>query len=102
MIPTPGRTVEFTLSAEQADGVNRRRRDGQDSGITRESTGAVVHIGNDVREGDTFPLIITRVWGETEDALVNGQVLLDGNDSLWVTSVGQGEGPRTWRQYPRV
>lgn len=40
--------------------------------------------------------------GATEATLVNGQVMLDGNDTLWVTSVNQGESKGTWRESPRV
>ncbi|MBK9029316.1 MAG: hypothetical protein IPN98_16545 [Propionivibrio sp.] len=44
-------------------------------------------------------MLITRVWDygtPNPDAMVNGQVFLDGNDCLWVTSVKVGEGPRTF------
>jgi hypothetical protein len=38
-----------------------------------------------------YPLVITRVWSDNpaETTCVNGQVLLDGNDNLWVTSRSQ-------------
>lgn len=47
-------------------------------------------LGNAVHVGETYPLIISREWpAETCPPLgaVNGQVILDGNDTLWVTSV---------------
>lgn len=104
MIPSPGRIVQYTLSADDAVQVNRRRDDSRTSGISGQKTGAVVHVGNAVSEGDTYPLVITRVWSDAPDetTAVNGQVLLDGNDTLWATSVLQGEGPRTFREFPRV
>ena len=40
-------------------------------------------LGNVAREGDTFPLIVVRVWPHNS---VNGQLILDGNDSLWIMS----------------
>jgi len=46
--------------------------------------------------------VITRVWGQTEGSAVNGQVLLDGDDTLWVTSVTQGPDARQWRPFARV
>lgn len=58
--------------------------------------GAQAHIGNAVAEGDTFPMLITRVWGDNPSSAVNGQAYLDGNDVLWVTSACVGSGPRTF------
>ena len=104
MIPTPGRIVEYTLTAEDAEAIERRRQDARASldWHRQNKTGAVVHTGNPVKAGDTYPLVITRVWGDTPESSVNGQVLLDGNDTLWVTSVSQGDGERRWREFARV
>lgn len=102
MIPSIGRTVHYTLSATEAQEVNRRRADAVKHHTTREADGAVVHRGNAAREGDVLPMLIVRLWGEDEDSLVNGQVFLDGNDSLWVTSRAQGHEPGQWHQPPRV
>lgn len=106
MIPSPGRTVEYTLSESDAAQVNRRRTDARNNlhdHIAR-ADGSQVHVGNAVSVGDRYPLVITRVWGDppTEDTCVNGQVMLDGNDTLWVTSRQQGDGECRWREYPRV
>ena len=104
MIPSIGRIVHYTLGKHDAAEINRRREDARVSGIARENTGVVVHIGNSAREGDVYPLVITRVWADhpEEGTSVNGQVLLDGNDSLWVTSRCQGDGPCYWHAPPRV
>lgn len=108
MIPTPGRIVEYTLSEQDAAEIERRRQDARAAlDWHRENkTGAVVHTGNPTQVGATYPLLITRVWADpdqrTEATAVNGQVMLDGNDTLWVTSVQQGDGERHWREYPRV
>ena len=98
MNPTIGRIVHFTLSANDADVINKRRRDAvQHLAEHREnSDGSVIHTGNSVSEGDVYPLIITRVWGNSPESYVNGQVLLDGNDTYWATSVAVGEGPHTF------
>ena len=97
-IPTIGRIVHYTLSEVDAQRINKRRDDAVATAHEHkqhpEETGKQVHIGNVAREGDAYPLIITRVWGTTPDCAVNGQVMLDGNDSLWVTSVTAGDGPR--------
>ena len=84
--PTVGRIVHYRLSEQDAEQITNRRRD----------AGAV---GNSVRAGDTYPMVIVGVWSPT---LVNGQVVLDGPDTLWVTSVTLGDGPRTWSWPPRV
>ncbi len=120
-IPTIGRIVQYRLSADDAAQINRRRTNGHSIAermklVSRDGTslvpsqkdddqygavrawpaGAQAHIGNDAKEGQTFPMLITRVWGDTPTCAVNGQVFLDGNDVLWVTSVSVGEGPRTF------
>lgn len=104
MIPTPGRIVEYTLSAQDAEQVNKRRVDAQRNlpKIREDSIGYVLHVGNSVAEGDNYPMVIVRCWGDTEQSSVNGQVLLDGADTLWATSVSQGDGPRHWRAFARV
>lgn len=104
MIPTIGRIVHYRLSEQDATQINRRRADASAhlSEHRENSTGVVVHAGNSVAAGDVYPLVITRVWGNVEGSAVNGQVLLDGNDTLWVTSVTEGDGPRQWFAPPRV
>lgn len=89
MIPTAGRIVEYTLTAEDA------------KRITSDRVGRV-NVGNAVAADQTYPLMITRVWGHAEGSAVNGQVLLDGSDSLWVTSRVEGPDGGQWRQFPRV
>lgn len=76
-VPTAGRIVQYTLDA---------------SDVARRGA----HIGNKISAGDVYPMMITRVWGDKPDAAVNGQVFLDGNDVLYVTSIYVGEGPRTY------
>lgn len=87
-IPTIGRIVNYALTEGDATAINQRRTDAQDSLAMHRKykTGAIIHIGNAAHEGDTYPMMITRVWGTTPESLVNGQVFLDGNDTIWVTS----------------
>jgi hypothetical protein len=98
MIPSIGRIVHYTLTEQDAEQINRRRKDAQASldWHREHKTGAVVHTGNAVSANDVFPMVITRTWGDTEQSAVNGTVLLDGNDTFWATSVDQGEGQRHW------
>ncbi|WP_372663569.1 hypothetical protein [Amycolatopsis kentuckyensis] len=87
-IPTLNRFVLYTLTAQDADKINHIRTHTRDA----------VLQGNIAEAGQTFPMLIVRVWGEQEDSAVNGQVFLDGNDVLWKTSVsvGEGEGRFAW------
>lgn len=85
---TIGRIVHYTLTEQDAEAINRRRTDGAHYGQH------VAPVGNHVDAGDTYPLVITRVWDPT---LVNGQLLLDGNDALWVTSRREGAEQGQWR-----
>jgi hypothetical protein len=96
-IPTKGRIVLYRLTAMNAEDVNRRRahaRQGRDH--LANETGEQLHVGNDVIEGEEFPMIIVEAFGDYAEAAVNGQVFLDGNDTLWVTSVVAGDGPGTY------
>lgn len=114
-IPSIGRIVHYRLSADDATQINRRRTTSKsiadrmkleldrlnherDEGVQAFAwpAGAQAHIGNAVHEGDTFPLLITKVWGDNPSSAVNGQAYLDGNDVLWVTSACVGDGPRTF------
>lgn len=105
---TAGRIVNYVLSADNAKQVNRRR-DGyslnKQNGISEVPEGAHIHVGNHASEGNQLPMIVVRVWenefGEGVPG-VNGQVFLDGNDQLWVTSVKFGEGPGTCHWIEKV
>lgn len=96
MKPRLGLTVLYHLAATDAEAINRRRKDARDQldWHREHKTGAQIHVGNDVHEGDEFPMVITRLWGADAMSAVNGQVLLDGNDLFWATSTCFGVGPR--------
>jgi hypothetical protein len=82
-----GLMVLYRLTADDASATNMRRDD------------ALRNRENSVSEGDRVPMIITRVWLAAADSpwgSVNGQAFLDGNDSLWVTSVEEGDQPGQW------
>jgi hypothetical protein len=106
MIPSQGRIVAYILSVTDAAEINRRRDDARAKleWHRENKTGSVVHSGNPVAAGDIYPMVITKVWGSpaTEGTSVNGQLLLDGNDTLWVTSRTQGNGQFHWTEFPRV
>jgi hypothetical protein len=108
IIPTIGRIVHYKLSEADAEQINRRREDAEANrvkvsrGFAPAVTGSQKHIGNRAEAGQVYPMLIVRTWGSTPESVVNGQVFLDGNDTLWVTSVGQGEGERRWVVPPRV
>lgn len=87
--PSAGRIVHYELDDNDVLQIRNRR----------VATGAQ---GNAVHKGDVYPMLIARTWGDTPESSVNGTVFLDGPDSLWVTSVAQGEGPRRWHVPPRV
>lgn len=105
-----GRIVLYRLNQDDAKAINRRRTDGASIAERMKAdpaqwpAGAQAHIGNGVKEGDEFPMMVTKLWGDgaTPGVAVNGQCFLDSNDVLWVTSACEGEGPRTWSWPPRV
>jgi hypothetical protein len=93
MIPSIGRIVHYTLTEYDAQRVLDQRK--YHKSIVAELTGRTwpehVFHGNQPSRGDVYPMLITRVWDRvpTEESCVQGQVFLDGNDTLWVTSVTQ-------------
>lgn len=97
-VPTIGRIVLFKLSEDDAEKINRRRTDAERNPNNHVREGAIVHTGNPVGIGEVYPMIITRVWNEQSSGAVNGQVMLDGNDTYWASSVTHGEGEHefTW------
>lgn len=99
-VPTPGRIVEYTLTTQDADSINARRAHAEEQRIKvgDYQDGVMVHVGNQAEAGQVLPMVIVRAWGDQETSAVNGQVILDGNDVLWKTSVsvGQGEGRFAW------
>jgi hypothetical protein len=114
MKPTIGRIVIFKLTEEMAHQINRRRTIGSSiseriqrntPNVTHWPLGAQAHIGNNAHPGEEYPLVVTRVWPDEfgpDVPGVNGQVLLDGNDCLWVTSVGEGPNEGQWHWPERV
>ena len=87
-------------SAADAEAVNRRRVPRSPDAVE----GVQFHVGNTAREGDVLPMIVCRLWEMVGgiSAGVNGQVFLDGNDTLWVTSRKQDTAPGTWHWPERV
>ena len=94
-VPTVGRIVHYKLAVDDALAIGVQRQPtyhesrpgliGPDNHVTK----VYDKNGNPASRGDIYPMLITRVWGDTETSHVNGQVFLDGNDCLWVTSVQQ-------------
>lgn len=103
MKPTRGRIVHYRFTSADADAINRRRGPGRPSRIHGWPETAQAHVGNPVVAGRTAPMIIVCVFPNEYGAGVpgvNGQVLLDGNDSLWVTSIEEGDAPGQWSWEP--
>ena len=94
-----GLMVSYRLTAEDAEKTNMRRKDArQNAGKMRvERPGFQAHVGSDVSEGERVPMVITHM-GTWDGPLpfINGQAFLNGNDSLWVTGVLEGEDPGEW------
>jgi hypothetical protein len=91
VVPSIGRILHYRLTEVDAKRINKRRQDAISYRVSKTMPGTAlvedgtqIHYGNDAHPGEVYPLIVTKVW---EGGLVNGQVLLDGNDTLWVMSV---------------
>ena len=82
----PGDIVLYKLSALDVEHIH-------------EQHSKLDFTANGVYEGEVLPLVVVKVWPHEfgpDVPGVNGQVLLDGPDSLWVTSVGPGGSPGKW------
>ncbi|MCX4993862.1 hypothetical protein [Streptomyces longwoodensis] len=99
--PSIGRIVHYKVTAQDAEQINRCRKDFHESRSADQRTGFAGHVGNRVEEGDVFPAMIVRVWHEST-VTVNAQVFLDGTDVLWATSRAEGTEPGTWAWPERV
>ena len=102
IVPTLGRVVWYVLSTLDAEKINRRRdhaRAHMNEHIAN-SNGVMVHVGNDVSEGQKCAAIVVATWGDTPDSYVNLKVLLDGSDDYWATSVKVGEEPGSYHWMP--
>ena len=98
MKPSIGRIVHYILTEKDAREVNRRR-----VAVTNDERwppGAQAHVGNPVHAGEHVPMIVCFIF--VDDDLVNGQVFLDGSDSLWQSSVEEGTGLGTWHWPERI
>lgn len=104
-IPTIGRVVHYRLSTQDIEQINRRRTNSKSIADripeNRWPAGAQAHIGNEAKEGDVFPMLIVKCWGDTATSSVNGQVFLDGNDVFWATSRSVGNQPGTF-SWPEI
>lgn len=91
-----GRIVRYRLTKQDAETVNARRTDAGRYPNNRNPAMAR-HSGNSVSAGEELPMMIVAVWGAK---CVNGKVFLDGDDTLWVTSVNladdENDGPGFW------
>ena len=94
VIPTIGRVVLYCLSEDDAREINRRRTSvGEIHEQIQNKTwplGAQAHLGNKVYEGDVYPGLVVRVFGEDS---INIKVELDGTDQFWATTKSVSEGP---------
>ena len=87
-----GCSVHYALSGADIERINTARASRNESHFNSHAIGQLV------------PFTVVVVWpdeyGEGAPS-VNGQALLDGNDSLWVTSAREGDEPGTWR-WPEI
>lgn len=96
MKPTIGRIVHYRLIMQDVEAIESRRAPRSLTAFAGGEAVVAPSRGNQVREGDTFPAMIVRVWGDKADSLVQLQVFLDGNDQHWATSVQRGDVAGTW------
>jgi hypothetical protein len=87
--PSIGRIVHYRISEGDRRAIISSR---QQTNIT----------GNVPGIGEQYPAVVVRTWGSTPESSVNLQVLLDGPDTHWATSVTEGDGERQYSWPPRA
>lgn len=90
-VPTLGRFVHYRLNDYDVGRINEERSLNPGK------------RGNPPKPGQVFPMLIVNAWVDDPkpDQCIQGQVFLDGNDTLWVTSVVQGDVDGTYF-WPRI
>ena len=103
-----GRIILYRLTEKDIEQITRRRTTGASIAerIKDEKwpVGAQAHIGSPLSVGQVLPMIACVIWPHeygTDVPGVNGQVMLDGNDTLWVTSIKEGEENGQW-SWPKI
>ena len=91
----PPFVVNYVMDKQCAEAINARRRAAMAEvrAKTSDRNARPAIEGNEVHEGTIYPAIVVARWSAL---CVNLQVILDGNDSVWVTSVSEGEAPGNW------
>lgn len=90
MEATTGRIIHYKLTEDDC-----RRIKGNRNGLIVTSH---TSEGNTPQAGDVVPAIVVRVWSP---GALNAQAFLDGNDSLWLMSIVQGDANGQW-QWPMI
>lgn len=88
--PRLGERVFYTLSADDAEEINRLRRE---AGMPATLAGKVPY------KGDQLPAVLVKDAG---NRAWNLQVALDGADTYWVAGRAEGQGPGTWQTRPSL
>jgi hypothetical protein len=95
--PTVGRLIHYRLSTQDVADINRRRR--RSAAAPKNEWGYIAPRGNPVSTGQIVPAVVTATYGGTT---INANVLLDGTDTLWVTSRPHGDEAGQWCWPERV
>lgn len=83
-----GQMVHYILTESDVKRIEEQRR-GEPLSEKKDITKPSPFVGNSASAGEHVPMVIVKVWPDEFGPGrpgVNGQVWLDGNDSLWVTS----------------
>lgn len=102
--PYIGAVVQYILSEQDCAAINRQRRTASDVNYLPIKLGEPIkteenfrlYSGNAVQPGQVVAMVIVAVWGPSATSCVNGQVLLDGNDSFWALSRNRGTNHMNW------
>jgi hypothetical protein len=95
-----GRSVIYTLTEGDCQTINERRwlrvRELRSEASPKVDVNFVAKMATDFKGADpapgmVFPMMVVKV---IRPGVLNGQVFLDGNDTLWVQNVTEAKDPR--------
>jgi hypothetical protein len=93
-----GDIVHYRLTEDQEREVNRRRSDATINlpKVREAKPGFQLHVGCQASADCFYPMIVVAYLQREGALLLSGQVLLPGNDQLWVEDVLMGKLPGEW------
>jgi hypothetical protein len=104
IVPSVGRIVHYQMTSYDCTMLKEQRASLELKTDPKSIGGFSTKLaaeGNGYKEGEIVAAVIVRTWGDSVESSCNLQLLLDGNDSMWKTSVSQTSHPDNAPEFGR-